>query len=496
MIPRSDSVNPGPIGAGDEAAPRVPLCVDLDGTLLAGDVLYESAVRYVKGNIFRLFYLVVWLLRGRNYLKGRLAQVVEFEPATMPWRQELLAVLQTEKTAGRTIYLITASHGELAERLVRHLALFDGVYGTDSTRNLKGLRKAAFLCEKFGERGYDYIGDSRADYPVWAKAAAGMVVGPPSRVAGAMRANPRVQELKTEQHSLFRSTRRLLRVHQWAKNFIVFVPLIASHRIFETQNVLLTTLAFCSFCTTASATYILNDLLDIEHDRLHHEKRKRPLASGALSIPFAIFASGFLTLLSIAFAAFLPIPFILCLCIYIIFTLAYSFAFKSIILADTILLACLYTIRLLAGHAATFVPLSIWLLAFAVFIFFSLAVAKRFAELKHLALRAKQNHSAPGRDYLVEDMPTLLALGVGSGLISVLVLVLYVQSLTVRQFYTEPLVLLVLVPVYLYWIGRIWILAQRGLLNEDPVLFAITDKVSYGVVFFAFAVMVLAALWK
>ncbi|PTY04019.1 UbiA family prenyltransferase [Verrucomicrobia bacterium LW23] len=495
--PSSSAQSPDPAVLAGGAAPQAgvdrPLCVDLDGTLLAGDVLYESVVRYLRPNLFRFVYVVLWLLRGRAHLKAMLAQRVSFNPASLPWRPEVLDMLRQEKARGRRLFLVTASHGETARSLTAQLNVFDDVFGTEPGRNLKGAAKADYLCNMFGEKGFDYVGDSRADFAVWARSAGGMVVGSRSRVAAAQRVNSQVTELVTPRVSRMSATFRMLRVHQWSKNVIIFVPLIASHHLTELGELYMTLLAFGCFCATASATYVLNDLLDLENDRTHHHKRSRPLASGVLSIPFGIATSAFLALVAAGFASFLPSAFLLTLLLYLALTLNYSLFLKRIVLADAIVLACLYTIRMVAGHTATGVPYSVWLLAFAVFIFFSLAVAKRYAELRNLSLRSVDPlHAAPGRDYVLDDMPTLLSLGTASGLIAALVMVLYVQSDMGGRHYSQPLFLLLLVPAYLYWIGRVWILAQRGLLNEDPVLFAITDRVSYVVALFAIVVMLVA----
>jgi 4-hydroxybenzoate polyprenyltransferase len=474
------------------ASPIEPLCVDLDSTLIATDLLQESLIRYLTGNPLRIFQVVFWLLKGRPWLKKQLAQRVVVEPDTIPWRNEVLEVLRRKKLSGRNLYLVTAANRNQAAALVHHLGLFEDVFGSDESHNLKGRNKAAFLREKFGARKFDYAGDARADFPVWADAQAGMVVGSVGRIKEAQAINPRLEPVILEKQKWILSVARLMRFHQWSKNLIIFVPVITAHLLTNLRIEFFSILAFASFCCMASAAYICNDLADIRHDRLHCSKKHRPLASGEISLLTGAVVTVLLIAASFVFALFLPLAFLSVLVLYFTSTLAYSLYLKSILLADALTLACLYTVRLLAGHAATKIPLSIWLLAFAMFIFFSLALAKRLAEIKNLLLSAKEPWIR-GRGYHVDDLPALLTIGIASGVTSVLVLVLYITSPEVRELYDQPVVLLLLAPAFLYWIGRIWIMAQRGCLNEDPIIFALKDKASYVVVAFAFLVMAVAA---
>ena len=268
---------------------------------------------------------------------------------------------------------------------------------------------------------------------------------------------------------------KLIRVHQWAKNLILFLPLITAHRIFEKATLAPAVAGFFSFSILASATYIMNDLIDVVHDQKHPSKRFRPLAAGKIGLRSVKAAAIMFVLISISIAAFLPTGFRICLAIYLLTSLSYSLFVKKVPVADVTFLAGLFTLRLLAGHEAAQVKNSIWLLAFGIFFFFSLALVKRYTELQ-ISIEKKQ---LAGRGYRPIDLPMVESLGIGSGLVSVLIVILYVNSAEVRVLYQRPSVLLFLAPILIYWIGRIWLLAGRGELHDDPVLFALRDRVSY-----------------
>lgn len=453
----------------------VPLCVDLDGTLIATDLLWESLIGMIRKRPMDAARLPFWLLEGRATLKRRIAERVALDVQTLPYRAEVIDFLKDEKTLGRRLVLATAADRRLAERVAAHLGLFDEVIATDDGRNLKGREKLAALQERFGASGFDYLGDSPADLPIWEGAREALLVRtsrdmerraaavrPPSRVFEGGRGGPK---------ALFKA----LRPHQWAKNVLVFVALIAGHQIFQLDLLLRSGLAFLAFCFAASAVYILNDLLDLEADRRHPRKRKRPFASGAASIPAGIAMVVALLGATTALAALLPLQFVGLLVLYLLLTTAYSTYLKRKVMIDVICLAGLYTLRILAGGAATSIVISPWLAAFSMFLFLSLAFAKRYTEL---SASAGPLDMIPGRGYLTSDIELIRSLGPTSGYLCVLVLCLYLNSPDVRVHYQRPEILWLACPLLLYWISRVWVLANRRLLDDDPVVFALRDRVS------------------
>jgi 4-hydroxybenzoate polyprenyltransferase/phosphoserine phosphatase len=454
-----------------------PLCVDLDGTLIAGDLLWESVVRLARRSPLSLLLLPLWLLRGKAHLKAQLARRVTLDPRTLPYRDEVLAFLRAERAAGRSLVLATASNERLAVAVAGHLGLFDEVLASDERTNLKGRQKLTALEEQFGPAGFDYVGDSAADLPVWAGARHGYVVHPSRRLlAKADAANP-LRTVAAPPGGALRAAVRLLRPHQWSKNLLLFVPLVLSHHLGEGARVLASLLAFAAFCCTASAGYVLNDLLDLEADRRHPAKRSRPLAAGTLSIPAGVVLGTLLSLAGLGLALALSGGFAGILLLYAGLTVTYSLHLKREPLLDVFLLAGLYTIRILAGGLAIGVAISGWLLAFSIFFFFSLAVAKRYAEL--LRVSGEQGERLDGRGYRVEDGALLQSVGPASGYLAVLTFGLYINAPDVLRFYTRPGMLWAVCLVLFYWITRVWFLAQRRELNEDPVSFAVRDRVSY-----------------
>jgi 4-hydroxybenzoate polyprenyltransferase/phosphoserine phosphatase len=455
------------------------LCVDLDGTLIESDLLFESFLSAFKRSPWVCLQCIGWLVQGRARLKEELARRAVIDIATLPYRSEVVAFLKDERARGRRIILATASWSSLAEEVARHLGLFDEVHGTSRSGNLKGERKARLLVERWGAGGFDYVGDSTADIAVWRNARVAYVVGRAAYVQSALGGRAEIRDIPIGVSSPSRqpAALRALRVHQWAKNFLIFVPLLASHRVGDVSLAVLSVLAFLAFSLTASSAYLLNDLLDLSSDRAHPRKRNRPLASGQLSIPagFALCAGTLAA--GIIVAAFLPVLFQSTLAAYLALTLAYSFGLKRAAMLDVISLAGLYTLRIVAGGFAIGAPASFWLLAFAMFIFFSLALVKRYAEL--VSLEGEGIKAAPGRGYAGHDAEMILAIGSASAMVSALVLALYINGETVRDLYSRPAVLWLLCPVLLYWVSRIWLLAARGQMHDDPVVFALRDKASY-----------------
>lgn len=449
----------------------VPLCVDLDGTLVKSNLLIETLVGALKHQPLLVFALPLWLARGRAALKQELAQRGYVDVALLPYDEQVLADLRRERLAGRQVFLATAADESIARRIAAHLGLFDGVVGSDGRENLKGEAKARALAERFGEKGFDYIGNDRHDIPVWERSREAIKVAPRG-------------------HGLAELA-RALRVHQWAKNLLVFVPLLTSHRLLSGESIAESMLAFAAFSLVASGVYLVNDLLDLEDDRRHPSKRKRPLASGELAIGTAFVLVPVLLAVAAVIAIALPWRFGALLGAYVVGNLAYSLALKRVALLDVFLLAGLYTLRILAGAAAIQVPVSHWLLAFSLFAFLSLAFAKRFVEVANVA--ARNESGVEGRGYLAHDGPLLGMLGAASGYLSVLVFALYITSHEVVALYKSPALLWFVVPLLLYWISRVWLLAYRGRLHEDPVLFALHDVPSWITFEVILVVMLLAA---
>jgi 4-hydroxybenzoate polyprenyltransferase/phosphoserine phosphatase len=453
---------------------RIPLCVDLDGTLIRSDLLWEGAVVALKRRPWIALLFPLWLLRGRAHLKRRIAQSALVSPDTLPYRQEVLEFCRQERDRGRRLVLVTAADEGPARAVASHLDLFDEVLASDGRRNLSGTSKRDELAGRFGPRGFDYAGDSRKDLAVWADSREAIVVAPGPGLEKAARDTARVGRVFHPEGSRLLAFLRALRPYQWAKNLLVFVPVTAAHQVTDPAQLRAALLAFVAFSLCASAVYLLNDLLDLEADRNHPRKKGRPFASGALSIPFGLVMVPLL--LALAVAASIPLRplFLAVLAVYFAVTLAYSLGLKELAIVDVLTLAGLYTLRILAGAAATWVPPSFWLLAFSMFIFLSLALVKRNAELRVMFAKGR----AGARGYRVEDLPVLQALGAASGCLSVLVLALYVNSGTVENLYRRPEAIWLLCPLLLYWIARIWLKTHRGLMHDDPVIFAMSDRVS------------------
>ena len=481
----------------DPFAVTRPLVVDLDGTLIPTDLLLESASQFVLSHPLQGFKPLLWALQSRATLKAKLAASTRIDVAALPYNTEVLHWLRVQKQQGRSLVLATASHSVLAHQVAAHLQLFDEVLATQDQVNLKAHAKAQALVARFGEDGFDYVGNDVADFAVWQKAHTAHVVGASAHVLARVRAMDKLGEvfdnnLPTPTHSVFKA----LRVHQWMKNLLVFVPLFTAHLYGDAQRLVLAALAFLAFSAMASSVYLLNDLVDVQDDRHHVRKRTRPFASGALSLLHGWLAWPVLLVASVSLsAAFLPLEFCATLGIYCVLTLAYSFKLKQVAVLDVLTLAALYTLRIMAGAVAVAVPLSFWLLLFSVFIFLSLALIKRFSELK-AARDAGQSGALRGRGYAPEDLEMVSSLGGSAGFIAVLALALYIQDGQAPHLYGAPQLIWLACPALLFWISRAWLIAHRGQMHDDPVVFALKDKVSWGVVVFMASVLVLARVWS
>lgn len=462
-----------------QESPKIPLCVDLDGTLIHSDLLLETVLLLIKRNPFYVFLLPIWLLKGKASLKAEIAKRVTFNPATLPYNHEFVEWLQTQRNAGRELWLCTASNHRLANAVADYLQFFSGVFASSDRTNLSGRNKAHLLIEQFGEKAFDYCGNHRVDLSIWQISQGAVVVGASEQLRCDAEAVTEIRAVFPKTTGLLKPIFKALRLHQWAKNVLVFVPLATAHRLWDVTAIEQALFAFLSFGLCASSVYLLNDMLDLEVDRQHPRKCKRSFASGSLSLLIGFALVPFLLVVTILSAASLPPLFWLVLAVYYALTVAYSFGLKRVVLVDTITLAGLYTIRIIAGAMAVDVALSFWLLLFSVFLFLSLALVKRYAELD--AMQRQGKLKAAGRGYHIEDLPILHSLGTASGYLCVLVLALYINSPAVQPLYRHPQVIWFLCVLLLYWISRVWLKANRGKMHDDPIIFALKDRVSLAV---------------
>lgn len=454
-----------------------PLCVDLDGTLVATDTTVEGLLEVLKAAPWRLFALVAMLMSGRPALKRYVASKARIDASTLPYRKEVLTEIRRARDEGRHVLLVTASDQSTADAVANHLGLVDEAVGTHTDTNLKASRKAEYLVSRFGAGGFSYIGDSSADLPVWKAAGEAIMVAPsPSTRRRAEQAVSRSRVL-VERPNKLRAAIKELRPHQWAKNVLLFVPLYFAHQYTNPRLVFTAVMAFFAFSFAASSIYVLNDLVDLPADRMHRSKRNRPLAAGSLSIADGIALSFFSLIVSIGLAlAFVSLKFLWVVFGYVVLTTAYSFFLKQRMIVDVLTLASLFTYRVMAGGVAVSVPLSEWLLAFSIFFFTSLAFVKRYSEL--IQIKADGRRSIKGRNYRPADMPIIVAAGLASGFLAVLVFALYINSPTIMSYYPRYQVLWGICLVLVYWIMRIWFLAARDEMHDDPVLFAVKDRIS------------------
>ncbi len=450
--------------------------VDLDGTLIRTDLFVESILILIKQNPFAIIQVIFWILQGRSVAKDKVARRVELNVDHLPYESELIDYLKKQKEQKKILILTTASNHRYADKVAKFLGLFDKVIASDKNNNYKGKRKLEAIHEITSNENFVYAGDSSADRPIWNAAHSCIFVNAPNKDVELANSMGKTEKIITRNQSLGLSVLKGMRLHQWAKNVLIFVPLFTSHTYLNSNSLIAASLAFICFSLCASGVYFLNDMLDLEADRRHVLKRFRPLASGELPLPIGI--AGAIILPAIAFTlawVWLPIPFFITLFVYYLFSNAYTFFLKKVHTADVMTLAVLYAIRVVAGAAAISVELSSWLLAFSVFIFVSLAYLKRYVELFNFA---EDTDQALGRGYTASDREAMFTLGIASMTVSVLVLALYISSEEVTSVYNSPNLLWFMCLLMLYWGNRIWVQARRGKVSTDPVLFAIKDKVS------------------
>jgi 4-hydroxybenzoate polyprenyltransferase len=453
-----------------------PLFVDLDGTVVKSDTLVDSLLLLIRTHPARLLTLPGRLLHGKAAFKAYVTESVSLDVAHLPYNRALLHFLQQEHVHGRQIFLATGADLRLAERVATHLAIFTGVLGSDGATNLTGSKKLAALRSRLGAEPFDYIGNDKPDLPLLAQAGQPMVANPSLSLRMGLRSQ-RIQpsrEFIETRHPL-KSLLKAIRLHQWSKNLLIFIPLLCSHAL-STGKLLIALAAFCCFSLTASSAYIVNDLLDIEADRRHPRKRLRPFASGDLSAFAGISIAAVFLAVGLLGGRLLSGGFYAWLLAYLATTLLYSSYLKRIALVDVLTLSGLYILRLLAGGAATQTPISHWLAGFSMFLFLSLAIVKRFAELENL--RASSSTPRNGRGYLLADLAQMRSFGNSSGMAAVVVFAIYISGADVAKLYHQPKLLWLIVPCLILWINRVWLLASRGQLDEDPVAFALTDRMS------------------
>lgn len=472
------------------AAQKAPLAVDLDGTLIRGDLFIEAILRFVASNPFNLFALIGWLLKGRAYAKAKLAEASPTDAATLPYDERVLEYLKAERESGRIIVLATASDKKAAQAVADHLGLFDAVFASDGEVNLKSARKAERLQEAFPD-GFVYAGNDTPDLKVWAAAKQAVVVNAPKGLAAQARRRFTIEHSIAPQGGAPRALIKAIRPQQWAKNVLVFLPMLTGQGWLDMDAWINAFIAFFAVSMAASSVYLVNDAADIDADRAHHRKKKRPFASGALSPVTGLAAAVLLVAGGLSLGAVAGVlPFV---ALYLVVSSLYTFWLKRVTLVDVFVLGGLYTIRVVLGGAATGYFASSWLLAFCCFFFLSLALVKRFTEVETVA--AKGGGELSRRGYMGSDGQMLAMLGVGAAFVSCLVLALYLQSDAVRAHYNEPFLLWALPAAVVFWLCRVWLLASRGLVHDDPLVFALRDKPSWligAVTAAAFAVAVLA----
>lgn len=466
-----------------------PLVVDLDGTLVKTDSLIESFLALIQQNPFYLFLVLLWLLRGKAYLKQQISRRVALDVSLLPYNQEFLDYLKVQRSQGRQLVLATGADEQIARRVADYLKVFEAVLASDGSTNLSAQHKRDRLVSEFGEKGFDYAGNDRRDLVVWSAAHNAIVVGSWRRFATLEAQGVRIERVFIGRERWLKPYLKALRPHQWLKNLLVFLPLIMAHRFLEVDLVAKTFLAFVAFCLSASSVYLLNDLVDLPADRHHPRKRKRPFAAGELSLFLGLISIPLLLGLSLLAGSFLPLPFLAMLVLYFLLNLGYSSYLKRVVLLDVIILAGLYTLRVMAGSASVMIWPSTWLLAFSTFLFLSLALLKRYAELVTMG-------SDPGvvhvRGYQIMDKSLLASLGGGSGYVAVLVLVIYISSGIAEIHYTRHYLIWFLCPLLLYWISYVWLIAHRGGMHDDPVVFMVKDRISQIVILLGAVIFVLA----
>ncbi len=460
------------------------LCVDLDGTLINTDMLWESLIYQIRRNPFVIFMIFFWLIRGKVYLKKKLAFKFDFEPNLLPRNENIVELIKSKKKQGYKVYLVSASYEYIVKKIYDTFSdeLFDGYFATQEGRgNLSSNNKSLFLNNTFGNKKYEYVGNSFADIPVWNECDRAYIYAEKKCANKYVKIlnNTNLEIIRPNDYSKKYSINLILkqiRVHQWVKNVLIFCPAFAVHALLPFNKYIDLLMAFLSFCFLTSSVYVINDLLDLWSDRVHDKKKFRPLASGNLSIPKGLLIALICLSLSTLTALLLSLKFYLYVLIYFVVNLMYSVRLKNIVALDCVLLACMYTYRIFLGCAASKMDYSLWLFSFAVFLFLSLALIKRYIELYNLQRKGKQ--TIVGRAYSVADISIVSSMYVSFGTLSVLVFAMYLSSEEVKNSFSSIWYAYSSLLFILYWMIYLFIKTARGEIDDDPVLFVLKDKVS------------------
>lgn len=456
--------------------PQRPLIVDVDGTLLRSDSLQEAVAANLRHPFALIQAGIVLVFRGKAAMKRTLAQTGRTDLASLPFNAATLALVDERVASGGAVYLATGADQAVAESLITRIDGVTGVFASDGVVNLTGAAKAQSLVEEFGEAGFDYAGNSRADIPVWASSHDTYVATlRRSGIPRWARSLTFDQVLRDPAPPLARAWAKELRLHQSLKNLLLFLPLVAAHELADPSRVVSAIGGFVAFCLMASSVYLVNDLLDVSADRAHARKQNRPIAAGWIAPLHALLISVVLALGALSLALFLSPRFLAVLVAYAVMTTAYSVWLKRIVLVDIVILALLYMVRIVAGAVVTDIALSFWFTGVTLFLFLSLALVKRYAEAHQAQSNAR---GIPGRGYFGDDVHAILALGTSAGVASVLLMATYVQSSAVSVLYPAPTILWLVIPLFFYWISNLWVKAGRGQMNDDPVIFALRDRAS------------------
>jgi 4-hydroxybenzoate polyprenyltransferase len=465
-----------------------PLCIDLDGTLIRTDVLQESLLEFIKLYPWKVFHILFWILKGRAYLKKKVAEKIILDPALLPYNEKFLKFLKQQKN--RDLYLVTAADKKVALPIAKHLKIFKGVLASDGKTNLRSHAKAKALVQKFGERKFTYAGNSRHDLAVWEKSYEAIAVTTPASVLAKLKRFRIHTSIFNEGLNPLGGLLKSLRLYQWVKNLLVFLPFLASHQFGDLSLLLKSSLAFVCFSLAASSIYIVNDLFDLASDRLHATKKQRPFASGAVPIPLGGYASVSLMIASLLLSLLWLPALTKVLLAYIVLTTLYSLRLKAMIGMDVVTLALLYTLRIIGGYEVTGLSYSNWLLSFSLFTFLSLAFLKRLIEIKR---GTSKDNTLKGRGYTQEDRTPIIVFGATSGFLAILILVLYIESAPVMGLYPHKFFLWGLCPLFVYKLIKLWLQANRGGMEDDPVLVFFKSKDTYFIAFLSLVLILLAS---
>ncbi len=468
---------------------NIPLIVDLDGTLTPTDTLHEALVKNIKTIPVLMARMPFWLLKGKAGFKSRLADHAQIDVSLLPYNDDVLAYIQNAKAQGRSIVLATASDHRVAQAVADHLGVFDDIIATSPEGNLSGAAKRDAIEARYGVKGFDYIGNESVDKPIWRSARRAILCHASSALIKSVKAQHEDVEVISKRGATLMPLIKAARPYQWVKNLLVFIPMFAAH-YWSMEYLSMAFIAFLCFCAGASAVYLMNDIMDLENDRQHPRKKYRPFAAGQAPIITALVLSFALMAFAVIGAYMYKPAFALTVIVYLILTTAYSLILKRFVLIDVVLLASLYTLRLIAGGVATNVDLTLWLLGFSMFLFTSLAFAKRYVEVSEIVrLDKKRTH---GRGYLAGDQNILLTFGAASGMAAVVMLALYVNNAGTMGLYANAELLWGICPVLLFWISYVWLAAQRNQLTDDPIIFALRDNISRVTITLVFLLAVLA----